>query len=105
MALVVAVTKVVTPHLQPFSFGSVKAVLVEVDVTSYLSPTTLVPDTVGLSRIDAILPIGISDQAKIMKSVVGQAPNVFKLFAQADGTTEVANDADAGMTTCLILGA
>lgn len=104
MGLVYTFTRTAIAVNQPLSLGSAKAFVGELDVTSYLSPVTIVPADVGLTSIHAIIPVGTSDQQKIIKHAAGQAANVFKAFAQADGTTEVANDADAGMWVCLIIG-
>lgn len=105
MAQAYAVTFRAIGGNQPLSVGSAKAVIVELDITSYASPVVLVPEDFKLSKIYQVIPCGITDQAKVMKPAAGDDPASIKLFAQADGTTEVVADADAGMMQCVVIGA
>ena len=104
MALVYTFTREAMPVNQPLSGGNFKMVAGELDVTSYLNPggATITPESVGLARIMAILPLEANTDTN--HNFVAASSNVLVYQTLANPPVEAADTVDVGGMRVLIVG-
>lgn len=107
MALVYTATLSTRSQNQPFSLGSIKGRIVNIDVTSYLNPggATITPESVGLNFIHAIVPLEAFTQGGAAQHRITTNQNVITYWTLASPAVEAADTVDVGDIDVLVLGA
>lgn len=97
-------TKAALPVNQPLSLGNLKAVVGELNVTSYLNPggATITPESVGFSKIAFIQPLDATTDS--LNHAFNSAGNVLTYVTLANPGVEAADTVDVGAMTVIIWG-